>query len=211
MATYEVGDGGPNIAYKGIAVRLDAGPGRRVARPALDAVSTTTRCGSPRPGPGEGFIDWNGINFNGQHQVHPRLVGEVRVREPGRPRLGQPGDRQLRRPPPARPRRPALRPAAATAGPLQGALPPRRPDVLSYTVGEAEILETPGLEPAAATRTSRSSRARSNIGKSPHDLPLRVAPAGTAVAVRRRSGRGGALGTRRTAITSCGSPRPRRR
>ena len=26
---------------------------------------------------GNGFIDWNGIHFNGRHQVHPKLSGEV--------------------------------------------------------------------------------------------------------------------------------------
>ncbi len=31
---------------------------------------------------GQGFIDWNGINFNGRHQVHPRIVGKVHVANP---------------------------------------------------------------------------------------------------------------------------------
>ena len=46
---------------------------------------------------GQGFIDWNGINFNGRHQVHPRIVGDGPGRQPGRPRLGKPRDRELRR------------------------------------------------------------------------------------------------------------------
>ena len=54
MNTYEVGGPGPNIAYKGIAVRLDAGAGRRVAREAAGHCSITTRCGSPRRGPATG-------------------------------------------------------------------------------------------------------------------------------------------------------------
>ena len=28
---------------------------------------------------GEGFIDWEGINFNGRHQVHPRVIGIVQA------------------------------------------------------------------------------------------------------------------------------------
>ena len=31
---------------------------------------------------GEGFIDWNGINFNGRHEIHPRIVGLVEVANP---------------------------------------------------------------------------------------------------------------------------------
>ena len=39
---------------------------------------------------GEGFIDWNGINFNGRHQVHPRLVGPVRFANPVGPGWADP-------------------------------------------------------------------------------------------------------------------------
>ncbi len=28
---------------------------------------------------GDGFIDWMGIHFNGQHQIHPKLTGERHV------------------------------------------------------------------------------------------------------------------------------------
>src|SRR5207253_11111711 len=64
MATVEVGEQG-NIAYKGIAVRLDNCPGG-VSRgrhwllydhDTLRAVAAWT---------GDGFIDWNGVNFNGK-------------------------------------------------------------------------------------------------------------------------------------------------
>ena len=34
---------------------------------------------------GQGFIDWNGINFNGSHQVHPRLVGKIELANPNEP------------------------------------------------------------------------------------------------------------------------------
>ena len=78
---------------------------------------------------GDGFIDWKGIHFNGQHQVHPKLVGRRPRREPGRAGLGEPGDGQLRRPAVPRPRR-----AAATArcpkewAQFQRHVPLRRPD-----------------------------------------------------------------------------------
>ncbi len=39
---------------------------------------------------GEGFIDWNGINFNGRHQIHPRVVGNVRFADPVGPGWADP-------------------------------------------------------------------------------------------------------------------------
>ncbi len=74
--TYEVGDDGSNIAYKGIAVRLDAGPGGVSQGNAWMLYEhDTMRVAAAWSG--QGFIDWNGIHFNDQHQVHPRIVGQV--------------------------------------------------------------------------------------------------------------------------------------
>lgn len=76
IATYEIGDDGRNFAYKGNAIRLDEGPGgisqgkHRIIYD-LDTMRVAAAYS------GEGFIDWNGINFNGAHGVHPRIVGEV--------------------------------------------------------------------------------------------------------------------------------------
>ncbi len=68
MATVEVGDQG-NFAYKGIAVRLDNGPGG-VSRGRHWMVFDHDTMRVAAAWSGEGFIDWNGINFDGQHQVH---------------------------------------------------------------------------------------------------------------------------------------------
>ena len=76
---------------------------------------------------GQGFIDWNGINFNGQHQVHPRVVGQVHVANPDGPGWANPDD------PGAEDRRIVGRdgrrygPMPRHLGALQGPLPPRRP------------------------------------------------------------------------------------
>ena len=126
MATLEIGDDGANFAYKGIAVRLDAGQGG-VSRGRAWTVYDHDTLRLAASWTGEGFIDWNGINFNGKHEVHPRVVGPRPGRQPGRPGLGEPRGRLLRRPPPARPRRPPLRPPAARLGALPGTLPSRRP------------------------------------------------------------------------------------
>ena len=105
-ATYEISDDGTNFAYKGVAVRLDAGPGG-VSRGRHWTVFDHDTMRLAASWSGDGFIDWNGINFNGRHEIHPRVVGARRIRQPRRPRLGEP----------ARPARSTTRDyGAATAG-----------------------------------------------------------------------------------------------
>src|SRR5581483_9897459 len=61
MLTVEVGDGG-NFAYTGIASRLDPGPGG-VARGRHWMLFDHQTLRAAAAWSGEGFIDWNGINF----------------------------------------------------------------------------------------------------------------------------------------------------
>ncbi len=124
--TFEVGDDGTNFAYKGVAVRLDAGPGG-ISRGRHWVVYDHDTMRLAAAWTGEGFIDWNGINFNGQHGIHPRIAGLVEGRQPERAGLGQPARRLVRRPSAARPRRPPARPPAPVVGPLPGPVSPRRP------------------------------------------------------------------------------------
>ena len=126
MATLEVGDEG-NFAYKGIAVRLDTGPGG-VSRGRHWMLFDHDTLRLAAAWSGEGFIDWNGINFNGQHQVHPRIVGQrCTFANPVGPGWAESGDGPFRRSALAGPRRQALRPAAAIVGAVPGAVPLRRP------------------------------------------------------------------------------------
>ncbi|MFQ5733618.1 MAG: c-type cytochrome, partial [Planctomycetaceae bacterium] len=73
--SYEAGRDGANIAYKGIAVRLDAGPGGVTkGRHWMIFDHDTLRVSAAWTG--KEFIDFNGIMFNGRHNIHPRIVGE---------------------------------------------------------------------------------------------------------------------------------------
>lgn len=82
--TYEIGSDGSNFAYKGIAVRLDPGPGG-VARGSAwmifdhDTMRMAAAWTADSEKGGDRFIDWNGIHFNGRHGVHPRIVGQLQV------------------------------------------------------------------------------------------------------------------------------------
>ncbi|MEZ6126900.1 MAG: DUF6797 domain-containing protein [Planctomycetaceae bacterium] len=93
--TFEIGSDGSNFAYKGIAVRLDAGPGG-ISRGSSWAVfdHDTLRFAAGwmrRPKSKEtGFINWQGIHFDGRHGTHPRVVGDVQVSNPTGPGWANP-------------------------------------------------------------------------------------------------------------------------
>lgn len=70
--TYQVAPG--NIAQKGIAVRLDDGPGGvRKGRAWMIYDHDTMRMAAATTG---GFVDWKGIAFDGSHGTHTSLSGE---------------------------------------------------------------------------------------------------------------------------------------
>lgn len=87
--TYEVGNDGTNFAYKGIATRLDPGPGG-ISRGRAWMVFDHDTFRMSAAWSGKGFIDWNGIHFNGRHQIHPRVTGNVIVQNPNGPGWANP-------------------------------------------------------------------------------------------------------------------------
>jgi putative heme-binding domain-containing protein len=178
MATLEVGNKG-NFAYKGISVRLDNGPGG-VSRGRhwmlfdhdTMRVAAAWSC--------EGFIDWKGINFNGQHQIHPRVVGSVRFANPvgpgwANPETGTFDDPRLK----GRDGKP-YGPLPRSWARYKGTYHYGNHVILSYTVGTAPVLEMPAYELAPGDKVVFTRTL--NVGKSPNDLLLRVAPTGVGVA-----------------------------
>ena len=188
-ATYEVGDDGTNFAHKGIAVRLDPGPGgvsRGNAWMLFDHDTLRVAAGWTR-GPGENtpvFIDWQAILFNGRHQVHPRVVGDVHFANPTGPGWADPetgsfvdDTRVLGR-------------DGKRYGPLphrwakfQGYYAHADKTILSYSVGRTPVLEMPGLhrtlslpQSTEASETSPPVLTRAlNLGSRPRELTLLVA------------------------------------
>ncbi|MEY4939472.1 MAG: hypothetical protein RIQ93_1207 [Verrucomicrobiota bacterium] len=174
-----------NLAYKGIAIRLDPGVGGVAAgRAWLVFEHDTMRVAGAWTG--QGFIDWEGINFNSRHVVWPRTVGEVQFElgdGPGwaNPATGRFADERLtgldgRR----------FGPFPRTWMRFRGLYRHDERIVLSYTVGDAAVLESHDL--AAAGETPVFVRTL-NIGQSSRDLTLRVArEGGAAVALASSSG-----------------------
>ncbi|MCA8989197.1 MAG: c-type cytochrome, partial [Planctomycetaceae bacterium] len=91
--TIEVSQDGSNIAYKGLVVRLDAGPGG-VSQGnqwlLFDHDTMRVAAGWQHLEGSDRFIDWQGIHFDGRHQAHPHVVGEVLFSNPNGPGWANP-------------------------------------------------------------------------------------------------------------------------
>lgn len=169
-----------NIAYKGIAIRLDDGPGGiSKGRAWILYDHDTLRAAAAWTG--TNFIDWRGIAFDGSHGTHASIVGEkifVNPAGPGwaDPRTGTLADPRLR----GRDGKP-YGPLPREWARYKGAYFAGNQVVLSYSIGAAQVLELPALEHGLVTRTL-------NISPSSNDLLMRVAPVGIDVSLAHSSG-----------------------
>ncbi len=198
LTTIEAGKDLSNVAYKGIAVRLDPGQGG-VSRGRAWVLYEHDTLRLAAAWTGQGFIDWNGIGFNGRHQVHPRVVGRLEVVNDDGPGWAKPDD------PDAEDRR-----IVGRDGRRYGPMPPdwahyrglyRHGDrvVLAYNVGKADVLEMPGLETDPAQPGVAIFARTLEIGPSTVELSMRAAPEKAAVSLAgdragaRLSHRGGMI------------------
>lgn len=184
--TYEVGKDASNFAYKGIAVRLDKGPGG-VARGNAWMIFDHDTMRVSAAWTGKEFIDWNGIHFNGRHNIHPRVVGDLHLTNPTGPGFASPefplGEK-------------AFADTARIVGRdkrIYGPLPRKwahykglyhyeDKTIISYTVGKTPILEMPGLQTIASEGEDEKATAENlifkrtlNIGPRSKELVLQVA------------------------------------
>jgi len=158
MATYEVGQDGSNFAYKGIATRLDPGPGgvsrgrqwllfdHETLRMAA-AWSSETAGKSTVETPN--FIDWHGINFDGRHQIHPRLSGVVHWSNPAGPGWADPASGSFEDPRIEGRDHKRYGPLPRSWGRYRGLYHYGDQVIVSYTVGDTSILEMPGVVPVS--------------------------------------------------------------
>ena len=169
--TYEFGKDGSNFAYKGIAARLDAGPGGMSRGRYWMAIDhDTLRMAGAWSG--DGFLDWNGIHFNGRHNIHPRAKGTIHVQNPSGPGWANPDTgsfEEVR----------VIGRDGRRYGPLprkwahyKGLYHDTNRTVISYTVGDTPILEMPGVISSGAEPVFTRAL---NIGPRPRDLIMQVA------------------------------------
>jgi hypothetical protein len=132
-----------NIAYKGIAIRLDDGPGG-VSKGHAWMLYDHDTMRVAAAWSGDQFVDWKGIAFDGSHQTHTSIVGEKAFANPVGPGWANPDtgsweDPRLR----GRDGKPY--------GPLprewmhyRGLYESGSRVVVSYTIGDTEVLDSPG-------------------------------------------------------------------
>lgn len=174
MWTYQVNKGGSieewNIAQKGIAIRLDPGPGGvSKGRAWMVYDEDTMRVAAAYSG-GQ-FIDWKGIAFDGSHGTHSSIAGEPTFITPDAPAWKNPNDgswadsrivgRDGRR----------FGPLPSDWVHYKGMSYHGSQVVIHYTVGEAKILESPSVIEYGATPVFVRTL---NVEKSPHDLVTKL-------------------------------------
>ena len=209
-ATYEVGSDGKNFAHKGIAVRLDPGPGgvsrgrqwivfdhdtlRVAAAWSRVEEGGGTRGGgdkekdsakpkgnsssphllvSPSLASTPAFINWQGINFDGRHNAHPRISGDVAFANqtgPGwaNPETGSFDDPRILGRDDRR-----YGPLPRAWGRFRGLYQHGEQVIVSYTVGETEVLEMPGVSQVSPSQAVFTRTL--NIGPRSREMLLKVA------------------------------------
>ena len=168
--TIEVSKDGSNIAQKGIAIRLDDGPGGvESGSHWLMYDHDTMRVAGVWSG---GFIDYNGIHFNGVHNRHPRIAGDIHFKNPTGPGWGHPSDGSFED-------NRVLGRDGKRYGPLdrewahyQGMYRYGRQTIIKFTVGKTEILESPSL---AFVEGQPVTIRNMNMGAREKDLIVQVA------------------------------------
>ncbi len=189
--SYEVPGDVHNIAYKGVAVRLDPGAGGvSRGRHWMMFDTDTLRMAaawsaSDPPSAEQNFIDWRGIQFNGEHQIHPSVTGSVIAANgtgPGwaNPLTGELADDQRVL------GRDNLRygPLPRAWGKFHGTYYSGQQVVLSYSVGTTDVLELPSLQISDDPTQPPLFLRTFNVGPRDRDLVLQVALKKGAVASR---------------------------
>lgn len=181
-ATLEISRG--NIANKGIAIRLDPGVGGVSHGNEFFLFETDTlRCAAGWTG--REFIDWKNIAFNGQHEVHASILGELIFFNRDAPGWASPGgdfsDQRL-----------VGRdgnhygPMPRAWGHWKGLYVCGDRVVLAYSIGNCDLLETPSSEGEPATRALVRNF---KIGARSKDLILQVASQDQGKPVLRQLGK----------------------
>lgn len=148
--TFEVGSDGSNFAYKGIAMRLDPGAGG-VSRGHQWMVFDHDTMRMAVAWTGDQFIDWNGIHFNGRHNIHPRIVGEVQAALPTGPGWADPVTGSFDDPRLVGRDDRRYGPLPREWAHYKGQYHYDQRTIIEYTVGDVAVLESAAMVPADET------------------------------------------------------------
>jgi cytochrome c5 len=171
--TFEVASN--NFAYKGIAIRLDSGNGG-ISKGRAWMVYDHDTMRAAAAWSGDQFVDWKGIAFDASHQTHTSIVGDKAFINPMGPGWANPEDGSFTDPRPRGRDNRRYGPLPRSWTHFVGTYRCGDQIVLSYTVGSARILESPGCE---GVGQDLSFARTLKVSQSPHDLLLRVCPTGS--------------------------------
>ena len=181
--TYQVDKN--NIAQKGIAIRLDQGPGGiSKGRAWMMYDHDTMRVASGWSG--EGFINWRGIAFDGSHGTHTSTVGSNAFVNPPGPGWSNPLNDSWEDPrPTSRDHRP-YGPLPRSWVRYKGIYLHDQGTVLAYDVGSTPILESPSV-------VQRSDKGyvfvrTFEVGAGAEKLQVRIAPESVMTVLGKKSG-----------------------
>lgn len=161
-----------NFAYKGIAIRLDKGPGgvsRGRAWMVFDHDTLRWAAGWT----GDKFIDWKGIALDGSHETHASILGQKAFINPVGPGWANPETGSFEDPRLLGKDQQPYGPLPRAWAHYQGLWQNGDEAIVTYTVGDAEVLELAGLETSSGVAVFSRTL---NITKSSHDLLARLAP-----------------------------------
>ncbi|MGI9454946.1 MAG: DUF6797 domain-containing protein, partial [Aeoliella sp.] len=171
VMTMEFGNDAKNFAYKGNAIRLDHGQGG-VSRGKYWMMYDYDTLRVAAGWSGEQFCDWAGINFDGRHNIHPRLTGNLHFANPTGPGWANPADgsfedvrlvgRDERR----------YGPLPRTWAQYKGMYYHGNNTLIQYTVGNTSLLELPSVEVIDQGPVFKRTL---NIGPRDREIVLQVA------------------------------------
>ena len=166
--TYEVAPG--NIAQKGIAVRLDEGPGGvSKGRAWMVYDHDTLRVAAATTG---SFVDWKGVAFDGSHGTHTSLTGERHFVNPVGPGWASPEGKWDDARVVGRDQR-RFGPLPREWAHYEGIYLQGNKAVVAATIGGTRVLESPGWIDTDGTVVFTRTL---NVGAAKKPLLLRVAP-----------------------------------
>ena len=169
-ASIEVAPG--NIAYKGIAIRLDDGPGG-VSKGSEFVVFETDTLRMAAAWSGDEFIDWRSIVYDGSHGTHPKLVGERLFTNPVAPGWARPGTDQFEDPRLRGLDNKPYGPLPRDWGQWRGLFLHNDRVILYYKIGGVRVFESPSLTKLLSGQ--KVVIRNINIAKRDTDLVLQVA------------------------------------
>ena len=174
-----------NIAYKGIAIRLDDGPGG-ISKGNEFVVFETDTLRMAAAWSGDKFIDWRSIVYDGSHGTHPKLVGKRLFTNPVAPGWAKPGTDKFNDPRLRGLDKKPYGPLPRDWGQWRGLGLHDNRVFLHYKIGGRHVIESPSLK---KTKNIKALIRTFNLEEREEDLVLQIAKSKEKAKIKTVSGK----------------------